>query len=221
VTLLKAYADGIPEGDGISAGGSENAGRKSAAFYWIGECLYSLGLLDKAGEVFSVIIEQYPQSAKYEAASYRIALINQKKIESELLDLLKWSHEESLKTMEEYQRRERSYDQALVAYQKRIADILKDTRLADLENANALYKKQLSEAETRIAALEENLREANTAMNALREANGAPVVSPPAVTSSEKTIRLLSFKTMALELTNELMRRLNEYENSASRETGR
>ncbi|MDR2101730.1 MAG: tetratricopeptide repeat protein [Treponema sp.] len=153
VVLLKAYSDSIPAG-GNAAGNAGIAARKSAALYWIGECLYAMGQLEKAREIFLLITEQYPQSAKFEASSYRIALIDQKKIETELLSLLKWSHEESLKTIEEYQRRERSYDQALVAYQKRIADMLKDSRLADLERANAEYRRLLSAAEERIAFLE-------------------------------------------------------------------
>jgi TolA-binding protein len=131
-----------------------NEARKSSALYWIGECLYSLGQLDKAQDMFHLIIEQYPQSAKYEASSYRLALINQKKIENELLAIIKWSHEESLKTVEEYQRRERSYDQAIIAYQKRIADLLTDTRYADLEAANTEYRRRLAEAEDRILFLE-------------------------------------------------------------------
>jgi TolA-binding protein len=145
VVLLKDYADRTGEG---------TDSRKSAALYWIGECLFSLGQLDQARDIFTLITEQYPQSAKYEAASYRIALVNQKKIEIELLALLKWTHEESLKTQEEYQKRERSYDQALIAYQKRIADMLKDTRLADLESANTEYRRQLADAEERLRKLE-------------------------------------------------------------------
>ncbi|MDR0877922.1 MAG: hypothetical protein LBN21_07700, partial [Treponema sp.] len=81
-------------------------------------------------------------------------LVNQKKIEIELLALLKWSHEESLKTQEEYQKREKSYDQALIAYQKRIADMLKDTRLQDLESANAEYRRLLAEAQERLRLYE-------------------------------------------------------------------
>ncbi|MDR3146284.1 MAG: tetratricopeptide repeat protein [Treponema sp.] len=131
----------------------ENA-RKPTALYWIGECLYSLGQLEDADDIFLLVMEQYPQSAKYEAASYRRTLMNQKKIEAELLAMLKWSHEESLKTIEEYQRRERSYDQAIIAYQKRIADMLREGRLAELEAANAEYRRLLTEAEKRIADLE-------------------------------------------------------------------
>jgi TolA-binding protein len=156
--LLKLYADGIG-GDSPLPAGSEAAARKSAALYWMGECLYAMGQLDYAREIFSAVTQDYPRSAKFEASSYRLALIHQKKIEEELLQLLKWSHEESLKAIEEYQRRERSYDQALIAYQKRIAELLKDTRLEDLDSSNAQYRRQLMEAEERIRQLETELLE--------------------------------------------------------------
>jgi TolA-binding protein len=163
VVLFRAYSDSLNSG---GTGDDVIAARKSAALYWMGECLYAMGQLEKAQEIFLLILEQYPQSVKFEASSYRIALIDQKKIEMELLSLLKWSHEESLKTIEEYQRRERSYDQALVAYQKRISDMLKDGRLAELENANAEYQRRLSAAEERIAFLETSLRAAGRSIDA-------------------------------------------------------
>jgi TolA-binding protein len=196
LVLLKTFADGVND-DGVA-----NAARKSSTLYWIGECLYSLGQLDKAQETFLVIIQQYPQSAKFEAASYRNALINQKKIEAELLAILKWSHEETLKTVEEYQRRERTYDQAIIAYQKRIAEMMKDTRLADLENANNEYRRQLAEAEARISQMEARLAE-----------SPAPLPpAPPLDASSERTARLLKARNSAMEISSELDRRLNEAE---------
>jgi TolA-binding protein len=191
VVLLTDYSGRVGEGEDS---------RKSASLYWIGECLYALGQLDKAQDIFMVITEQYPQSAKFEAASYRIDLINQKKVEIELLALLKWSHEESLRTMEEYQRRERSYDQALIAYQKRIADMLKDTRLADLEIANLNYRKQLAEAEERIKALE-------------LIAGGASAASP------ESSAQPLNLKTRALELREGLEKDVNALESGGNGET--
>jgi hypothetical protein len=136
-------------------------------------------------------------------------LINQKKIEIELLALLRWSHEESLKTMEEYQRRERTYDQALTAYQKRIADMLKDTRLSDLESANAEYRKQLAEAEARILSLEENINDSA----ASSPPQGAVVPLPPK-TDTEKTIQLLDLKARALELRGDLENVLRQTESS-------
>jgi tetratricopeptide (TPR) repeat protein len=172
ISLFRKYIDSIAvDVPGESA-------RKPAALYWMGECLYSLGQLDKAQDVFSLIVEQYPQSVKYEASSYRLALINQKKIEVELLSILKWTHEESLKTVEEYQRRERTYDQAIVAYQKKIAEMLRDSHLAELEASNTDYRRRLIEAQARITALEQRLEE-TAARAAPRYTNTTPS-SPPA-----------------------------------------
>jgi TolA-binding protein len=188
VILLKNYADSIPGTPETLS--PQDSARKSAALYWVGECLYSMGLLDRAGEIFLLVTDSYPQSAKYEAASYRLALINQKKVETELLSLLKWSHEESLKTMEEYERREHSYDQALIAYQKRIADMLKDTRLADLEFSNTRYREQLEAAEERIKILEETLRQNQASF-------------PPSLSPEEK---LKTLRGSALEIQDQLIK---------------
>jgi TolA-binding protein len=199
---LKKYADAVPvESDGSLT--PQNISKKAAALYWVGESLYSMGLLDRAAEVFLSVTDQYPQSPKYEAASYRIALINQKKVEIELLNLLKWTHEESLKTMEEYQRRERSYDQALIAYQKRIADMLKDTRLSDLETENARYRQQISAAEERIHFLEENLQQALAASGLNYQ---SPVQTGSAPSSSNSAQRLNSLRSSALGLREELLK---------------
>ncbi|MDR1253373.1 MAG: tetratricopeptide repeat protein [Treponema sp.] len=148
IVLFKKYADEAGEG---------GESRRAAAMYWIGECLYSMGQMERAADFFTMVIDKYPGSVKYEAASYRLELIKQKKIELELLTMLKWSHEESLKTVEEYQRREKTYNQALNAYQKRLAEVLKDTRLADLETANIEYQRQLAEANEQIQDLEGRL----------------------------------------------------------------
>jgi tetratricopeptide (TPR) repeat protein len=169
IRLLSAFAENLSD--------SGDPG-KSAALYWIGESLYSMGQMEKAKDMFTTVTERYPSSAKFEAASYRISLINQKKIESELLALLKWSHEESLKTIEEYQRRERAYDQAIIAYQKRIADMLRESRE--------------SGAETRAEVPSPPL----------------PVVSPPSPGGGDRSTRLNSIKNQALELENRLEKSL-------------
>jgi TolA-binding protein len=191
--LLKLYADQM---GGMPPAGSELAARKSAAIYWIGECLYAMGQLDYARDVFTIVTQDYPRSAKFEASSYRLALIHQKKIEEELLNLLKWSHEESLKAIEEYQRRERSYDQALIAYQKRIADLLKDSRLADLDSSNAQYRRQLMEAEERIRVLELEL-------TAYRSSSGG-------AEESERRTRLEDLRSSALDMADTLYPYVND-----------
>lgn len=155
ITVLKSYMDMV-----------KDPAKESAASYWIGESLFALGRLDEARAVFAMITSTWPSSIKYEASSYRIALIDQKAIEQELLTLLKWTHEESLKTLEDYQRRERSYEQAIVVYQKRIADMLKDTRLADLEAENKGYKLKISELEQTLADQNDRLTRENSRLKA-------------------------------------------------------
>jgi TolA-binding protein len=206
--LLKLYADSLG-GASLPPAGSEGAARKSAALYWIGECLYAMGQLDYARDVFTIVTQDYPRSAKFEASSYRLALIHQKKIEEELLNLLKWSHEESLKAIEEYQRRERSYDQALIAYQKRIAELLKDSRLEDLDSSNAQYRRQLLEAEERVNLLEEELQRYRAGMGPA--ASGIPVP-----VGEERRTRLEDVKSSAAELSDILNRYLNESTSSAT-----
>jgi tetratricopeptide (TPR) repeat protein len=188
ISLLSAFAENLSDpGDP----------RKSAALYWIGESLYSMGQIEKAKDIFSAITENYPSSAKFEAASYRISLINQKKIETELLALLKWSHEESLKTIEEYQRRERAYDQAIIAYQKRIADMLKESPSSGAEAA-AQYRQQPSQAQE---------RGPETRMGTDPSAS-LPGISPPSPGGGDRSMRLNNIKSQALELQNQLEKSL-------------
>jgi len=101
----------------------ETSARRAAAFFWMGECLFAMGQLEEAEKFYAWVIGKYPYSPKIEAASYRVDLIKQKKIEYELLALLQWSHEESLKTSEEYQRTIRTYEHTLNVYQRRIAEL--------------------------------------------------------------------------------------------------
>ncbi|HNY16651.1 MAG TPA: tetratricopeptide repeat protein [Treponemataceae bacterium] len=125
-----------------------------AAYYWTGECLFASGRFDEARAIFSIVRDTYPQSVKVEAARYRIALIDQTGKEENLLKLLKMSHEESLRVIEDYQRRDKTYEQAVTAYQKRISDMMKDTRLGELEKQLADEKAKNTALSDRIAELE-------------------------------------------------------------------
>jgi TolA-binding protein len=121
ILLFKRYSDSISDSN------IESANRKAAAFFWIGECLYSMGQFKEAEKFYAWVIAKYPASPKIEVSSYRIDLIKQKKIESELLSLLQWSHEESLRTSEEYQRKIRTFENNLNTYQKRISELTQDS----------------------------------------------------------------------------------------------
>ena len=109
--------------DSVSYDDIETADRKAAAFFWMGECLFAMGQFDEAEKFYAWVISRYPDSPRVEISGYRIDLIKQKKIEAQLLALLRWSHEESLRTSEDYQRRIRTYENTLNAYQRRITEL--------------------------------------------------------------------------------------------------
>ena len=92
-----------------------------SAWFWVGESLFGLGRLDNALAVYQKIVSDFPTSVKLEAAQYRVSLIQLQQKEVELSKLLKWSHEDFLRSVEEYQNREKAYEQAIAAYQKRLA----------------------------------------------------------------------------------------------------
>jgi tetratricopeptide (TPR) repeat protein len=115
--LFRRYIDSVTDTDRVSAD------RRAAAFFWTGECLFTMGRFNEAESFYAWVTARYPESPKFEISTYRIDLIKQKKIEAELLALLQWSHEESLRTSEDYQRRIRTYEYTLNAYQRRIAEL--------------------------------------------------------------------------------------------------
>jgi TolA-binding protein len=115
--LFRRYLDSVYDTD------RETEDRRAAAFFWMGECLYSMGQFDEALNFYNWIVDKYPQSPKIDITVYRIDLIKQKKIEAELLALLQWSHEESLRTSEDFQRQMRAYEYTLNQYQRRITEL--------------------------------------------------------------------------------------------------
>jgi len=112
----------------------QSADRRAASFFWMGECLFAMGQHEEAEKFYAWVVARYKESPKVEAASYRIDLIKQKKIESELLALLQWSHEEALRTSEDYQKTIRTYEYTLNMYQRRIAELSNNENI--IQNLN-------------------------------------------------------------------------------------
>ena len=139
LVLFNKYTGSVTDSDRITAD------RRAAAFFWMGECLYTMVQFDEAEKFYSWVIARYPQSPKVEASAYRIDLIKQKKIESELLSLLQLSHEESLKTSEDYQRTIRTYEHTLNTYQRRIAELATPGVNQNIPNDNINQNKRIEE----------------------------------------------------------------------------
>jgi TolA-binding protein len=124
------------------------------ALYWVGEALYSLGQLDDAARVFNTVVNNYPRSFKVTEAGYRLSLIEFKKRENELLKLLKWSHEETLRVTEEFKRREGAYEQAISVYQHRLSAAGQQASAGQVESLaaeNASLKQRIGVLEAQLA----------------------------------------------------------------------
>jgi TolA-binding protein len=152
---FQAYITGYPQGEYLPS-----------AVFWSGESLYFLGRLPEAEKLYKAIGERYPDSVKAEAAHYRLSLIQFKYREDELLTLLKWSHEESLRTIEEFQRREKAYEQALSVYQRRFGEVRRDIaetqlsledQLIAMKTASDELQRRIQQKDARIAELEKRL----------------------------------------------------------------
>ena len=168
--LFRRYLDSVSDGD------RETENRRAAAFFWMGECLYSIGQFNEAQKFYLTVIEKYPESPKFEISTYRMDLIKQKKIEAELLALLQWSHEESLRTNEDFQRQIRTYEYVLNQYQMRVTELSggqnvsnQDSQLRITEEENfetdnwqSIYQRLLERARLLNIELEQMINEYNS-----------------------------------------------------------
>lgn len=125
-----------------------DSGFVPSAYYWIGESLTALGRLEEADAVYSQLLKQYPSSVKREAARHRRSEISLMYRERELLNLLKWSHEEYLQDAEHFYRIEAEYSEAAAEYMAK----LKGGSPGDLQN---LYRNHILDAKQRLLELQE------------------------------------------------------------------
>lgn len=112
-----------------------------SAHYWIGEALTSLGRLDEAHAVFSGLIERFPSSSKREAARYRMNEISLLYREKELLELLRWSHEEHMRDVEDFHRREKEYRDAPAVHQEQLQEQFSEEERIRLDTERLLNSK--------------------------------------------------------------------------------
>jgi len=178
------------------------------AYFLMGECLFSKGKFDEALKFYRTVMEKYPTSVKVEAAQYRASLIGFRKREVELLKLLKWSYEDSLKAIEEYQRRERTYEQAIAAYQARISG----TGSISPDKANDLQL-QLAEKDVELEKLKQQVASLQTENERLKGETGTGTVAQPADVTDElrRKQEMLDVKEKALEVKEQYLKWLETY----------
>jgi len=169
--------------------------------------MYALGRLDEARRAFVAIISKFPTSVKIEAATYRRDLIDLEFREEELLRLLTWSHEESLRTVEDFRRKERSYEQAITVYQKELADMKRgaatdsDKLIADLRTQVADLSAKLGSTQADLATTKAELDATKIAIAKERQAATVAVLqaSPPAPGSALPSSATLDAEALAVK----------------------
>lgn len=143
------------------------------AVFWTAESLYSLGRLEDAESLYTHIIKIYPSSYKVESSKYRLSMIEQKYREESLVELLKLTHEEYLKSLEEFQVREKTYENALDSYQKKLSIIDRGAsdnsggqtlslEILDLQNSLRNKDNEIMALKRKISELEYRLTNAET-----------------------------------------------------------
>lgn len=131
------------------------------AVYWSGEALFNLGRLEQSRALFQRVIRDFPSSFRVEAARYRIAVIELTFREQELLQLLRWSHEENLRALDEFRRRERGFQEAITAYQDQLSRAdgrTEQEEINRLATQNRNLQETLRNRDARIRQLEEEIR---------------------------------------------------------------
>jgi TolA-binding protein len=120
----------------------------SNAYYWIGECLYALGQFDDSAWYFTMVIEKFPKAVKTEASLFKLRLIEHKKSELALQNLLKWSQEQYLSTLNQFKVKEKSLRQAIEEYEKGRVSALSEQELEEyksLKNENELLREKIED----------------------------------------------------------------------------
>jgi TolA-binding protein len=156
--IFSAFATAAPTSDLVPS-----------ALYWSGECLYALGRLEEAERAFSAVTQNYSSSVKVEAATYRLSLIGLEYRQRELLKLLTWSHEESLRSVEDFRRREKAFEASIAIYQKQISDS-KRGAASEPDKALADLRAQVADLGTKLAASEAKVASLQAEADALRSA---------------------------------------------------
>jgi len=189
IRVLESFAAEYPGSDYLGS-----------AYFWLGECLFSLGHLEEAARVFNKVIEEFPKSVKLEASRYRLSLIEFKKREDELLKLLNWSHEEALKSVEEFQRREKAYEQSNNVYQRKLTS-------AAAGEAAGVDSAELERLKNKIAGLEAELAALSVEKE---EEKAAERPTEPLVEEDGNRQKTLELKEDALALRETLLQTLAE-----------
>ncbi len=172
------------------------------SYFWIAESLYALGHFKEAKKIYSHIINKYPSSYKVEASKYKLSLIDLQLHKEELLKLLRLSHEEYLKAIDNFRVKEKTYEQAIAGYQRKLLAATNDDTKQLLEELN----KEISSKDAQIASLSRQIADLKKNADAKTSEAAVPAEATVAVSSGnnesyDSTVtQLLNLKNEAVDL---------------------
>lgn len=144
---------------------AENYGENSFTpntLFWMGEGAYFLARYQEARTLYKRLLELYPTSSKAEAAGYRLSVVDLKLREEELLNMLQWSHQESVNAYDEYRRKELAYEKRLKEYEEEIRKLKSSdvnlSRIAELEAQVRELKGTVRTGDTTASTLPEGMQ---------------------------------------------------------------
>ena len=156
---------------------AENEGNElfPSALFWMAESFYASYYFDEAKGLYERVVTDFPNSAKYVEALYRLDLIIQREKEEKLLYLLKVTGEEYISSKENYDRQIKQYnteESIGLRNQLRIANENLKKSQSELE----LVKTEKVSLEEKYAELEKSYNELQVAIeqaNIEKEARNA------------------------------------------------
>ncbi len=182
----------------------------ASAWYWAGESLYGLGRLDEAQTAYQKVVHDWPESSRAEAAQQKVSLITVERRAEELARLLQWSHEEFLRSSEDYQRRAKVLQQTVDSLQKRLS-AAGTTETVELERTIEALRTELAAKDAEIARLSSAAGTASEGAAPAASAAAAPA-SSVAAAPDQTTQKLLKAKLEALALKERILAWLQAHE---------
>ena len=114
----------------------QNPGDKlyPSALFWLAQCFFDDYNFDIAKSLYERIVNDFPNSSKFEDAKFRLELITQREREQKLLYLLKMTGEEYLSSREDFEKQIREYQtEDLVSLRKQLKSA--NQKIQELEDA--------------------------------------------------------------------------------------
>jgi tetratricopeptide (TPR) repeat protein len=188
------------------------------AFYWAGESYLALGNLEEALRLFEIVVSQFPTAGRFEAARYRIDVIRLQQRENQLVTLMRWIQEDSLRVSEAQVREITSLRQAIQTLQAS-APGQPSAQSQQLQNQLQGVQNQLQQAQQTINQLTQENRDAFIQVQNLQSqleqtqrqlTNQTRIAQTSVEEDAQRLQRLMRLQQQTLDLKEQVLRTILE-----------